>query len=126
MNEIHDNPKNNVDSETDIAEVKSPSNHNYIAEYMVLNDGDDNTYTVPAIFYETVLLLVKESIPGLIPGEKYKCEWLCGDAFWKLLSAGEQKMAGRCVASMVVNRLLPLCFVKTKHEYPKHYELIQH
>jgi hypothetical protein len=69
---------------------------------------------------------VKESIPGLIPGEKYKCEWLCGNAFWKLLSAGEQRMAGRCLANAVFYGALPLRIVKTKHEYPKYYELIQH
>lgn len=125
MNYSDDKPNNNDDTDTDIAEVKSPSNDNYIAEYMTLYDGE-TFYTVTAVFYDTVLVLVKESIPGLIPGEKYKCEWLCGDAFWKLLSAGEQRMAGRCLANMVVYGVLPLRIVKTKHEYPKYYELIQH
>ena len=125
MKEIDDNPKSSGDKETDITEAISPSNHNYIAEYMVLYDGE-TFYTVTAIFYDTVRHQVKEFVPAMIPGEKYTAEMMCGYAFWKLLSAGEQKMAGRCVASMVVNRLLPLRFVKTKHEYPKHYEIIQH
>jgi hypothetical protein len=33
-------------------------------------------------------------------------------------------MAGRCVAHMVVGGQLPLSFVNTKHEYPKHYRLL--
>lgn len=122
---IYDNPNNREDSSTDIAEVNSAGVHTSSTSYVILYDGE-TFYTVPAVYYDTVRHQVKEFIPAMIPGEKYTTEMMCGDAFWKLLSAGERKMAGRCVANMVVNRLLPLRFVQSKHEYPKHYELIQH
>jgi hypothetical protein len=118
MINVNDKPNNGDD-------VKSPNDHDSITGHMVLYDGE-NFYTVSTTFYELVRHQVVEIIPGLIPGEKYTAEILCGDGFWKALTAGEQKMAGRCVANMVVNRLFPLRFVQTKHEYPKHYELIQH
>ena len=97
-------------------------NHNDVYTHIMLYDGD-NVYTVSAAFYNAVRYEVEESIPGLIPGMKYKSEWLCGDAFWEPLSDGEKRMAGRCIANMVVNGLLPLRFAKSKHEYPKLYQL---
>ena len=101
------------------------TNRNDVHTYIMLYDGE-NIYTVSAVFYNAVRHEVEESIPGLIPGEKYKSEWLCGDAFWEPLSDGEKRMAGRCIANMVVNGLLPLRFAESKHEYPKWYLLIQH
>ena len=93
--------------------------------YIMVYDGE-NIYTVSAAFYNAVQYEVEESIPGLTPSWKYKSEWLCGDAFWTPLSDGEKRMAGRCIAHMVVNGLLPLRFAESKHEYPKWYQLIQH
>ena len=91
----------------------------------MLYDGEC-IYTVAAAFYNAVRYQAEEIIPALIPGVKYKSEWLCGDAFWTPLSDGEKRMAGRCIAHMVVNGLLPLRFAESKHEYPKWYQLIQH
>jgi hypothetical protein len=93
--------------------------------HIILYDGHE-VYTVTAAFYNAVRLQVEESIPGLIHGEKYKSEWLCGNAFWKPLSNDEKRMAGRCIAHMVVTGVLPLRFADSRHEYPNWYRLNHH
>jgi len=91
--------------------------------WIILYDGD-TTYTVSAVFFNAVRCQIEEVIPALERGKAYRTEDLCGDAFWKILNDGERRMAGRCVAHMVARGMLPLSFVKTKHEYPKRYKLI--
>ena len=88
-------------------------------KYMMLHDG----YTVTENFYNAVRYQVDEVIPALIRDMKYTSEMLCGDVFWEPLSDGEKRMAGRCIANMVVSGLLPFDFAMTKHEYPKRYQL---
>jgi hypothetical protein len=89
-------------------------------EYIILYDG----YTVAAAFFDAVRYQVEEIIPALDPNGIYTLEVLCGDVFWQRLTAGEQRLAGRCMASMVVNKQLPFRFVQGEHEYPKLYQLI--
>ena len=101
------------------------TNRNDVHTYIMLYDGE-NIYTVSAAFYNAVRHQVDEIIPALTPGWKYKSEWLCGATFWTPLSDGEKRMAGRCIANMVVNGQLQLRFAKSKHEYPKWYQLVQH
>ena len=96
-----------------------------IPTHIILYDGHE-VYTVSAALYSAVRYQVEEIIPALTPGVKYKSEWLCGNAFWDPLSDGKKRMAGRCIANMVANGLLPLRFAESRHEYPKWYLLIQH
>ena len=84
----------------------------------------NNIYTVSADFYDAVRHQVEDIIPALDPNEIYTLEMLCGDEFWQSFTAGEQKMAGRCMADMVVTHQLPFRFVQGEHEYPKLYQLI--
>jgi hypothetical protein len=104
--------------------IKTPvppgENHNDTVTYVVLYDG----YTAPAYLYNAVRYQVEEIIPAVDPDEIYTLEILCGEAFWQSLTAGEQKMAGRCMAHMVITKQLPFRFVQGKHEYPKLYQLI--
>jgi hypothetical protein len=100
----------------------STGNHNGLPTHIMLYDGH-NVYTASATFYTAVRLQVEEVIPVLERDVKYKLEMLCGEAFWRTLSDGEKRMAGRCMAHMVANGLLPLRFADTKHEYPKWYQL---
>lgn len=93
-----------------------------VIEYLLLFDGE-TFYTVSKAFYDAVRVQVEEIIPATIRGVKYTLEDLCGDEFWHQLGAGEQRMAGRCMADMVCRGLLPLSPAKGKHEYPKLYWL---
>lgn len=88
-------------------------------KYVMLHDG----YTVSEDFYKAVRYQAVEVIPVLVRGMKYTSRMLCGDEFWKLLTDGDKRMAGRCIANMVVSGLLPFNFAETKHEYPKRYQL---
>ena len=54
---------------------------------------------------------------------KYNLKVLCGAEFWKPLSDGQKRMAGRCMVHMVEVGLLPLHFAEGRHEYPKLYWL---
>lgn len=93
-----------------------------VIEYKVLHDGEA-FYAVNKDFYDSVLLQVEEVIKVLTPGKKYNLKTLCGEEFWDLLDNGERRMAGRCMADIVCRGLLPLTFARSKHEYPKHYQL---
>ena len=101
----------------------SPENHVGTAVLLILYDGH-RMFTVSAAFYNAVRLQVEEIIPALERDEIYTLEELCGDAFWGPLTSGECKMAGKCMAYMVVNNRLPqLRFVGCPHENPKKYQL---
>lgn len=103
----------------------SSGNHNSVPTHIMLYDGDD-VYTVPAELYNAVRFQVEEVIPAMERGVKYTLEMLCGDAFWRTLSDGDRRKAGRCMAHMVANNRLPqLRFFGCKHEHPKKYQLSQ-
>ncbi len=86
---------------------------------IILYDG----YSVSEKLYKAVLYQVEEIIPAMEDDVKYTLKILCGDEFWDLLTDGEKRMAGRCMAHMVVNKRLPLSFSDSKHEYPKWYRI---
>ena len=100
----------------------STGNHKALPTHVILHDGHE-VYTVSAAFYNDVRLKVEEILPALERHEKYTLKELCGEEFWDSLTNGEKSMAGRCMASMVVNNLLPLRFADHKHEYAKRYRL---
>jgi hypothetical protein len=87
--------------------------------FIILCDG----YTVPNTLYTNVREQVAEIIPAVERDVKYTLEMLCGREFWDQLTDGEKRIAGRCMAQMIVKGLLPLRFAETKHEYPKRYQL---
>lgn len=74
--------------------------------YILLYGG----YTVLESFYNNIQSLIKEALPFLVCDEQYTVEILCGSNFWKSLNAGEKKMAGRCVAHMVMESRIRLSF----------------
>ena len=89
---------------------------------LILFDGE-TSYTVTKAFYDAIRYQVEDILPALIRSAKYTLKELCGDAFWQQLGAGEQRMAGRCMADMVCRELLPVLFTEGKHEYPLYYRL---
>lgn len=80
-------------------------------------------YPVSAEVIESIRQQVEAALPTLNSHLTYTLEKLCGKAFWAQLDSGERKLAGRCMAHLVVKNQLPLLFVPRKHEYPKHYQL---
>lgn len=80
-------------------------------------------YPVKAEFFESIRQQVEAVLPTLKPHLTYTLEKLCGKLFWEKLDAGERKLAGRCMAHLVVKNQLPLLFAPRNHEYPKHYQL---
>ena len=115
-------PNDSAIDNTDTSDSTPPENHKGTTIYLILYDGHE-LYTVPAAFYSVVRNQVAEIIPAVERDVKYTLEMLCGEAFWKQLTDGEKRMAGRCMAQMIAKGLLPLRFAETKHEYPKRYQL---
>lgn len=71
--------------------------------------------TVPKALYDSIHQEITEIVPALIPDFDYMAKILCGTEFWNSLEKGERIMAGKCLAYMVYQGLLPLKFAgKTK------------
>ena len=111
-----------IDSDT-VSEVTTPKNHKGTTLYLILYDGI-HTYTVSATFYNDVLNTVNEVIHIFVPGDKYTLRIIYGEALWLLMTPGDRKKAGKCMAHMVANNWLPqLRFVGCEHDYPRKYQL---
>lgn len=79
--------------------------------------------TVPQAFFDGVQQQVEEVLPAMDPKARYTSKMLCGMEFWALLNNGERRTAGRCLAHMVAQELLPLVFAESKSKHPKWYQL---
>ncbi len=88
--------------------------------YMLIIDG---SYPVLKAKYDRILQQVKEIVGGMEPSKSYTLERLCGKEFWSTLSPAERKTAGRCMADIVMKKLLPLVSDpnRCQHEYPRRY-----
>ena len=89
-------------------------------QYMLIID---DFCPVPEVFYNRVMNRVEVIIDGMEPSVSYTLERLCGEEFWSTLSPAERKTAGRCMADIVMKKLLPLVSDpnRCQHEYPKRY-----
>lgn len=67
-------------------------------------------YTVLESFYNNIQSLIEEALPFLERDMQYTVEMLCDPNFWKSLNPGQKKMAGRCVAYMVMENRIQLSF----------------
>jgi len=85
---------------------------------ILLSEGS----TADKDFYKAIEAQVESVIPELTHGKRYTLKKLCGE-FWDVLERGEKNLAGKCMAHMVATKKFPIHFVKTKHEYPLHYQL---
>ena len=100
--------------------IVSTTTNAQVIEILVLYDGIRG-YSAHRAFYDSIRREVLEVTPALIPGEGYTAEMLCGPEFWGQLSDNEQRLAGRCVAYMVRNGLLPLRRLGCQHKSPARY-----
>jgi hypothetical protein len=91
-----------------------------VPDTVTLDDGR----AVPMAFYDSVYEHVAARLQTLNKGVNYTAKFLCGEGFWAQLRPGEPSLAGRCLAHMVEEGMLPLTPVKSRHEYPMRYRLI--
>lgn len=81
-------------------------------------------FKVQKSFFESVHLTVEEVVPAMQPNVQYTAEMLCGDEFWSSLTKGERILAGRCLADLVIKKLLPLGFASPGSNCSKRYRII--
>ena len=105
---------------SDASDSNLSENHNDTTAYLMLFD-EHRTYTVSAAFYNDVLNTVSEVIHLFLPDDIFTLRIIYGEALWLLMTPGDRKKAGKCMAHMVANKRLPLRFVGCPHEKPKKY-----
>ena len=98
-------------------ETKS-ANNDPVKSYVIRHD-----YSVPSEFFNAIVRIIREILPALWSDQPFTLKLLCGPEFWDQLTDGERRMAGRCMAHLVVSGQLPLRFAESRHEDPKHYRL---
>lgn len=91
-------------------------------QYMVFYDGH-RTHLIPRRFYEAVRQRAVAFVPQMVREQGYKSEAICGADFWRPLSDDKRRMAGRCIAYMERNGLLPIRRLGCRHQYPARYAL---
>jgi hypothetical protein len=101
------------------SELTQDRDHAGALVMLVLHDG----YSVSARLFDSVRQQVEEILPGVVRDHGFRLKDLCDREFWDRLNDGQRRMAGRCMAYMVVHGILPLRFADSKHEYPKRYQL---
>ena len=87
--------------------------------FQLLHDGK----TVSKAFYDSFFQQVIEIVPALLPDINYTTEILCGAEFWESLEGHQPNMAGKCLASMVSQGLLPLKCSGKASDNARYYQL---
>ena len=82
-----------------------------------------NGYTVHEEFFNIIQQQAEEGAPLVNPNMPFKAEMVCGDGLWAVLSNWERRLAGRCVAYMVVKGILPFTFDNSKSGPTKWYRI---
>ncbi|WP_430232617.1 hypothetical protein [Nitrosomonas communis] len=101
--------------------ISKAENHPEMESFVLLRDGR----VVPKRLYDRIRTQVEKALPFLNPNRKYTAKKLCGRKFWDeyLLFADKQRLAGRCLANMVVRNELPLEFVELTTSFSRSYQL---
>lgn len=71
-------------------------------------------HSAPISFYAAVADAAEAVIPDLAPDRKFKAEHVCGPNFWVKLSPSQARLAGRCLAHLVLDGSLPLAIHERK------------
>lgn len=82
-----------------------------------------NGYTVHEEFFSIIKQQVEEGIREVNRNEIFTAKIVCGDGLWAVLSNWERRLAGRCVAYMVVKGILPFTFDNSKSGPTKWYRI---
>ena len=84
----------------------------------------DNRCTVLQSFYTEIREQVTDIVPALLPDVKYTLQMLCDPEYWDSLTIGERQSAGKCMAYMVKNELVPYTDACKSCQSPKVYTII--
>lgn len=82
-------------------------------------------HVAPQSFYNGIRDLILDQIPALNPNHVVTLENFYDPESWHQMDIEERKLAGRCMAHMVIHGILPLDFVGCKHSIPNEYRLKQ-
>ena len=92
------------------------------AEVILLLDG---SFTVPQKLHDDVREHVTD-IASVLPFDaKYTLQMLCGPEYWDSLTNSERQSAGKCMAYMVKNELVPYTDACKSCQSPKVYTVIR-
>jgi hypothetical protein len=81
-------------------------------------------YNAPTAFYLLVEKQIKKGMHKVMPGNLYTTRMICGEEFWLTLGNNYKKrLAGRCLAHMVVKGRFPFNFIQYKRSPTKRYQL---
>ena len=71
-----------------------------------------------------IIELVTDTPPGLSPNAEFTLQSLCGIDYWTSLTMGERSSAGKYMAYMVREELIPYVFAGRPCQSPKVYNMI--
>ena len=91
-------------------------------EVILLLDG---SFTAPQKFYNKTREQVTDITPALTLDYKYTLQMLCGPEYWNSLTNSERQSAGKCMAYMVENELVPYTDACKSCQSPKVYTVIR-
>ena len=92
------------------------------SQMMVLLQGG---HVAPQPFYNGIRDLILEQTPAIKPNQVVKLADFYDPEIWHQMDREERKLAGRCMAHMVIHGILPLAFIGCKHNSPNEYQLKQ-
>lgn len=87
--------------------------------FIVLGDG----YTVSQSLYDRIRKQIGKVTVKMVPGRRYTLKNLCGKEFWNPLTTSERIAAGRLMAYLVQEKLVPLAFAGRTRENSQQYWL---
>ena len=82
-------------------------------------------HVAPKPFYDSMRYLILDQTPAIKPTHVVTLEDCYDPEVWHQMDIEERKLAGRCMAHMVIYGILPLEFVGCKHGIPNEYRLKQ-
>jgi len=91
-------------------------------EYLVLLGGG---HIASKTFYDNIRNLILEQISAIRSDYVVKLEDFYDPEDWQQITIEDRKLAGRCMARLVIQYEIPLEFVGCKHSAPKKYRLKQ-
>lgn len=84
----------------------------------------DDSFTVPQKLYDEVREQVTEIAPALALDYEYTLRKLCDPEYWVSLTTYQRQSAGKCMAHMVKNGLVPYNFAGKLCQSPKVFTVI--